>query len=84
MEIMKLNTRIDTYQVKFGEHGVLQVESQYNLDEENTVVIRVKSDNEDGYYHNVTVMPGNLLRDLIDTLRIIENNLLESSKILDT
>ena len=80
---MSLNTRVDTYQIEFGEHGILQVETTYNFEKDNTVVIRVKQNNDDGFFNNTGSMSGSLIYSLIDMLETAAEQLDKLEKASD-
>lgn len=76
---MDLKTRVDTYQIEFGEYGIVEVQTEYNATEENELTIRVKQDDTDGYFRDVANIPGDLIYTLISTLEIAADKLAELS-----
>lgn len=80
---MELKTRVDTYQAKFGEYGIVEIETIYNVIEENELIIRVKQDNADTYFRDVANIPGDLIYVLISTLEIAADKLNELSSQIE-
>ncbi len=74
---MGLKTRVDTHQVEFGEHGIIEVETTYNFDKDNMFNINVKSDTDDGYFRNTATISGSLIYTLISMLQTAAEQLAE-------
>ena len=74
---MDLNTRVDTYKIKLGEHGIIQIETIYSFKEDNTVSISQKADDEKGYFHNTVTIPEELIYDIINILETAAEQLAE-------